>query len=157
MQQYWYLCVDRLCEPLLSDLRTLVGSEHVWTARGEPNPVIRIELAMPLSRVEPRIEEICRRHQIILFEVTNGAELPPDFTNEPVCTTLSASQAAQELLVHSKNGPRSSMLRTTFDGRVSRLYLALAALAGGMACYRLTVGRREKMAAQILDIGGRKP
>ncbi|MBU0511147.1 MAG: hypothetical protein KJ638_05525 [Chloroflexi bacterium] len=147
-----YLVLDHTPSPLLARLRAIANVRETQTMRGKPYPVVRLRLEPgTLPTVEPEIEKICRRHQVLLFEITRGREAPPDFSSHPKLVPLSASEAARELLHHFKGGPRSALLQQDFGSSATRLYLALAGLTAGMACYRLNVGRLEEMVEMIIN------
>ncbi len=138
----WYLLLDRVEAALLADLGALPGVQEVSVIRDAAYPALRLTLgAGELPALEPAIQAACRRHNVLLFEITAGPEAPPDFSGEPKLIPLPATEAAQALLRHLKGGPRSTLLHCEFRGSAARLYLALADLAARMACYRLRVGR----------------
>jgi len=146
----WYLLLERLEAGLLAGLRAAAGVQAVGVARGEPYPALRVELAPDAwPAVEPEIQAICRRHDVLLFEITRGPEDAPDFGVTPELIPIPPAEAARELLGHLKGGPRSALLHEEFGGSATRLYLALTELAAGMACYRLRVGRLTEMVEAI--------
>ena len=146
----WYLLPERVDDGLLASLRGVAGVLDLQVLRGEPHPVLRAVLAAGAwPGVEPAIQAACRRHDVLLFEITRGPEGPPDFEAAPELAPLAPSEAAQALVGHLKGGPRSALLSDEFGGSAARLYLALAGTAAGMACYRLRVGRLDEMVRLI--------
>jgi hypothetical protein len=140
----WYLVVDHTSEPLQVSLLALDGVGSVEVARGEPYPALRLKLAPgAMPAVEAEVEALCRGHGVLLFDMVQGREGPPDFAHASRLAPLTASEAARELLPHFKGGERSALFRDEFGGSAARLYLALAGLAAGMACHRLYVGRLD--------------
>jgi hypothetical protein len=147
----WYLLLDRLDDALLADLATAPGVHRLEVARGEPYPALRLDLApAALPAAEPAIASLCRLHRVLLFEITRGSAALPDFSAEPRLEPLSPADAGRELLGNLKGGSRSALLEHVFAGSAARLYLALAELVSGMACYRLTVGRLPAMIETIV-------
>jgi len=164
-----YLTLDRLDAALLADLRAIAGVDGVTTltplptgepvrvsgrGRGEEQwlPVVRLDVTAGAD-VEPAIEAVCARHGRLLLDAARGAEAaPPDFTRSPDLEPLAPAEGAWELLRRLRGGAHSALVQQVFDGRLPRLYLALAELAAGMACYRLTVGRLTEMVALIDEV-----
>jgi hypothetical protein len=146
----WYLLLDRLDDALLADLATAPGVRRLEVARREPYPALHLDLApAALSPAEPAIAGLCRRHGVLLFEITGGPAAPPDFSTAPRLEPLSPA-AGRELLGRLKGGSRSALLEHVFGGSTVRLYLALAGLAAQMVCYRLCVGQLEETVELIL-------
>ena len=142
-----YLVLDHIPNGLLAAIRDCAGVRHAEAMRRQPYPVVRLELApeaLPIV-VLHEIEGVCQRHDTLLFEFLRGYGNAPDFRGRPELLSLTASEAALELLRHYRNGPNAALLRQRFGGSVVRLYLHLAGLAAGMACFRLTVGRLTDM------------
>jgi hypothetical protein len=148
----WYLVLDRMDGSLLEELR---GLDDVWAAevaRSGPYPAVRVDLAAgALPTVESQVDSLCRRRGVLLFEMVQGRETPPDFSAAPRLELLSASEAAHELLHHLKGGPRSALLHEEFGGSAPQLYVALTRLTAGMACFRLQVGQLAEMVEAILS------
>jgi hypothetical protein len=155
-RQPWYAVVDRLPGGLLEGLRSLPAVRAVEVARPEPYPALRLELQAAPDGAERQVLAACRRHDVLLFDWVRGREAPPDFGREPRLEPLPASKAAHEMLHHLKGGPDSALVRQEFGGSASRLYLALAGAAAGMACYRLAVGRLEPMLDLIENVSRTK-
>jgi hypothetical protein len=151
----WYLLLDRLDDALLADLATAPGVRRLEVARREPYPALHLDLApAALSPAEPAIAGLCRRHGVLLFEITGGPAAPPDFSAAPRLEPLSPADAGRELLGHLKGGSRSALLEHVFGGSAARLYLALVRLANRMTCYRLRVGRLAAMIETIVATTG---
>jgi hypothetical protein len=149
----WYLMPDRLTVGLLAGLRGVTGVVDVQAIAGQRYPVLRATFAAGAwPGIEPELLAVCRRHDVLLFEITRGPEDPPDFEAAPELSPLAPSEAAQALLGNLKGGPRSALLCEEFGGSAARLYLALAALAAGMTCYRLRVGRLDEMVTAISGV-----
>lgn len=151
----WYLTLDRAGEELIYDLAALPGVRAACCERGEPYPVVRLDVApRALPAVEQDVEATCRRHGRLLFDFSQGRERPADFHGEPQLEPLLPSEAARELLAHLKGGRGSELLRQEFGGSAARLYVALASLLSRTDCFRLRVGRLESMVEAIQRVAG---
>ncbi len=144
------LVLDRVTAPFLAELAALPGVRAATVMRDGLCLVVAVDLAAGASRAfEPAVQAACRRHTLLLFDITDGPAAPPDFGAAPRLTRLSPAEATPGLLRHLKGGPSSALLAGRFGGRAARLYMALAALAGRMTCYRLDVGQLEASVALI--------
>lgn len=146
-----YVTVDRVSEPLLAELRTIPGISDVAVIGGQRLPVIRLS-SPRRSFVEPAIEDVCARHQTLIFDVAKEGERPPDFDASPHLESLPKAEATLELLRRLRGGSRSAILRHEFQGSTTRLYLALTKVAAKMACYRLFVGRLRETADLVCQV-----
>ncbi len=153
-----YVTVDRVNEPLLAELSAIPGISNVAAivprlrvTGGQRLPVIRLS-SPKRAFVEPAIEDICARHQTLIFDVAKGGERPPGFDAQPHLESLPKAEAALELLRRLRGGARSALLRHEFQGSATRLYLALSEVVAKMACYRLFVGQLREMADLVYQV-----
>ena len=140
-----YVTVDRVSEPLLTELSTIPGVNDVAVIGGQRLPVIRLSLPKR-AFLEPALEDICTRHQTLIFDVAKDGEHPPDFGTSPHLEPLPKAEATLELLRRLRGGARSAILQHEFQGSTIRLYLALSEVVAKMSCHRLFVGRLKEMA-----------
>ena len=140
-----YVTVDRVSEPLLAELSTIPGISDVSVIGGQGLPVVRLSL-QKRAFVEPAVQDICARHHTLIFDVAKEGEHPPDFGAPPRLEPLPKAEAVLELLRRLRGGARSAILKHEFQGRTTRLYLALGEVAAKMVCYRLFAGQLGEMA-----------
>jgi hypothetical protein len=146
------IVLDRVTEPFLADLTTLPWVRAATRLSVGLYPVVEIELAAGAGcAFEPAIQTLCRRHDLLLFDVADDRAAPPDFSLAPRLIRLAPAEATAGLLRHLKGGQASALLAGRFVGSAARLYMALATLLGRMTCYRLEVGQLAASVALILD------
>jgi hypothetical protein len=146
-----YVTVDRVSEPLLAELSTIPEVSSVAVINSQKLPVIRLS-SPRRAFVEPAVEDICARHQTLIFDVAKDGERPPDFDASPRLESLPKAEAVLELLRRLRGGARSAILRHEFQSSTARLYLALSEVVAKMACYRLFVGQLREMADLICQV-----
>ncbi|MBM3130344.1 MAG: hypothetical protein FJ009_17165 [Chloroflexi bacterium] len=140
------LTLDRLPAGLERDLGRLGKIDAVTRASPSGYATLLFQPSVGNRVSEEDIQRICASHATLLLDVDKASPLvPPDFTASPQLVSISPSIAALTILARLRGGERSALLQRTFGGSPARLYTALAAMIGGMKCYRLTVGRLEKM------------
>lgn len=141
-----FVVVDRHHTGLREDLRQIPGVRSVVDLDGVAYPTFLLELdGASLAATEPAVTAVCERHGVLLLEVVRGSRMAPSFRGEPECARLGASEAARLLLGRLRCSPRSRLVQEVYSGSASRLLLALSDLCARMTCYRLTVGRLERM------------
>jgi hypothetical protein len=141
-----YVVVDRSPAGLRRALLEIPGVREAILLEGTSYPSFYLDLSgASLAAVEPAIAAVCERHGALLLEVVRGSGTAPDFSGEPGCELLGTAEAARSLLGHLRCSPRSRMVAEVCGGSASRLLLVLSDLCEGMACYRLTVGRLDRM------------
>lgn len=146
-----YVTMDRVSEPLLAELSTIPEISGVAVINGQKLPVIRLS-SLKHAFVEPAVEDICYRHQTLIFDVAKDGERPPDFDASPHLESLPKAEATLELLRRLRGGSRSAVLAHEFQGSTTRLYLALSEVVAKMACYRLFVGQLREMADLVYQV-----
>jgi hypothetical protein len=146
-----YVTVDRVSEPLLAELSTIPRISEVAVIGGQRLPVIRLS-SPRRAFVEPAVEDICARHQTLIFDIAREGNHAPDFGASPRLESLPKAEAALELLRRLRGGARSAILRHEFQGSTTRLYLALSEVVAKTACYRLFVGRLKEMADLVCQV-----
>lgn len=141
--------LSRVDDELLGELRALTGVNSVSQIASRPFPTLRIVRS---QLVEPHIEEACRRRGVFIFELTKGHPATPCFQGQPRLQPLRKTEAARELLRHSRVGPASRLVREGYRGDLTRLFLDLLMLTERLDCYRLQVGRLSPMADLVCDL-----
>ena len=112
-------------------------------------PIIRFQVQSGYP-VLAKLEEICYAHNILVFDTIKGEQAKPDFTRRPALTPMPYSKAMFELLTRSRSGARSALLRKTFNGSVTKMYMALSEVVRETQCYELVVGRLDEMVDLIV-------
>jgi len=146
------LTLDRFTWPLMEALADLPDVRAAIILRDAPYPVVALDLATASAgQIEPAVQALCARYGVLLFDIAPGPAAAADFDRPPRLVPLSLDEATTGLLRHLKGGPSSALVTERFGGSAGRLYMALAARVGRMACYRLEVGRLEASVQLILD------
>lgn len=146
-----YVTMDRVSEPLLAELSTIPGISDVAVIGGQRLPVIKLSLPKR-AFIEPAVDDICTRHQTLIFDVAKEGSHPPDFGALPHLELLPKVEAVLELLRRLRGGARSAILKHEFQGSTTRLYLALSEVVAKMTCYRLFVGQLREMADLVCQV-----
>jgi len=146
-----YVTVDRVSESLLAELSAIPEVGGVTVFEAQRLPVIKLLLSRR-AVIEPAIEDVCVRHQVLIFDVAREGDHPPDFDASPHLESLPKAEATLELLRRLRGGMRSALLRHEFQGSATRLYLALSEVAAKTVCYRLLVGQLRDMADLICRV-----
>jgi len=146
-----YVTVDRASKPLLAELNTIPGISDMVVIGGQRLPVIKLSSPRRIF-IEPAVEEICHRHQTLIFDVAREGVYPPDFDTSPRLKPLLKTEAVLELLRRLRGGARSAILKHEFQGSTIRLYLALSEVVAKMSCHRLFVGRLKETADLVCQV-----
>lgn len=89
------------------------------------------------------------RRRVFLLSLMVEPPRQPDFDQTPQLTPLSKADTIQHLLAQFKGSHQSRVLTHALGGKTTRLYMELARMLKGVACYRLRVGRLEDTVALI--------
>ena len=111
-------------------------------------PIIRFRVQSGYP-VLAKLEEICYRHNVLIFDTAKGEHGQPDFSGTPRLTPMPYSRAMFELLTRLRTGARSALLTNQFKGSVTKMYLALADIVRKTKCYELVVGKLDDMIDMI--------
>lgn len=147
--------VDHADEALLAALERIQGISAVQVTHAPGYALLKIHAAHP-TQILPRIEVVCREHQVLIFEVTKRQPSRPTF-NAPVrLEAISPRQGVLELVRRFQGGHRSALLHNEFGGSSTRLFMELADWVSPAQCYQLDVGALPAM-ADALSALVRKP
>jgi len=152
-EQELSIFLDRLDSTLLSDI---MQNEDVSGLRVEADsgyPVLKIRAARPIY-VFSQIEELCKKHQILVVNAIKGVEVFPTFKLPAQLKPLSKNQAVVELLRRFQGGYKSEILQDEFKASSTRLFLELSNLVARADCHRLLVGPLNEEADLICDMVG---
>ena len=142
-----YLITSDVPEMMLAEMGKVDGVELVEVTGDTSEakfPIIRFRVQSGYP-VLAKLEEICYRYNVLIFDTVKGEHAQPDFTGPPQLTPMPYSRAMFELLTRARSGARSALLTNQFKGSVTKMYLALADIVRKTKCYELVVGRLDEM------------
>lgn len=131
------LC-DRMPLSLVDDLRSSGFGPFSLIQNGDGCPGFTCAGGLDIRQFE-EVERFCRMHGVAVVDVLESVG-PADFSQPPVLSAISSSQAALALMRHLQNGFRSRLLGDVLGGNPALLYALVARSLSGVACYRLRSG-----------------
>lgn len=145
--------VDRLDNKLLEDISDLEGISHIRRCVERGYPAFRFRAADRMGKLS-QIEVLCRKHRILILDISKRAERQPSFETPARLEPMSRSQAVMALLRRFQGGHKSALLQQEFGGSSTQLFMELAGLIGRAACYQLYVGPLQEMADLVCGLVG---
>jgi hypothetical protein len=149
----WEICfvLDRASAALIADVERLEGMHGLNLAVHEGRPVLRVWVRQSGQMLEA-LEGLLARHQVTVLDTIKRPYVEPRFDQPALLRPISQSEAARELLRRFLGGQHSALLHEELAGSASRMLLDVAAAIAGVACYRLSVGPLDEMAAHVCSI-----
>ena len=146
-----YLITSEVSDKMLSEMRAVDGVESTEVTGDTSEakfPIIRFRVQSGYP-VLAKLEEVCYKHNVLIFDSVKGEHAQPDFSGPPRLTPMPYSRAMFELLTRSRTGARSALLTNQFKGSVTKMYLSLADIVRKTKCYELVVGKLDDMIDMI--------
>jgi len=146
--EYLYIVINRITEELLSDIRSAEGVKDVSIYPYKKYPIIKL-LLNGKGPVLSHVEEVCQRHQVLIFDSSNGKEKKVDFSGIPKLERIPKSIASIELLKRLKG---VALLRDKHKSKITELIMNLGRFLEGVECFYLTPGRLKESADKICEL-----
>ncbi len=131
--------VDRADATLLDAIRALPGVTGLEASGPAAYPLLTVQASDRMPTLAA-IEALCQAQAVLILDVVKRAEQAADFSQPPLLTPLTPSEAAAGLLAHFQGGHHAALLQADFNGQATRLFLAVTRLVASAHCYRLRVG-----------------
>ena len=97
-----------------------------------------------------RIRKLLKKHERAVWNVHRTDEIRPDFSREPEMSPVSRHEAAFLLLADLKQGLPLEEASGSLSPMPGRLFMQACEVLEKTRCYRLTVGRLERMRDLVL-------
>jgi len=147
-----YITFSSVSEDFIHDIKMIHGIKEVKITTKDPFPCVKIVIKQH-ARIISKLEDLCSKYKVIIMNAQDPTK-SRDYENEnPQINEIPKSEAVILLLKNFWNGSiRSALLRQDYKGNISLLYLDLLEVVRSVKCYKLSIGKFDKMVGKILDI-----
>jgi hypothetical protein len=148
-----FIVINKYSDDLIQEIGKIEGIEDVRIHPYKKYPILKLALK-GRGFLRFQLEAACRKHDVLIYDSSDGREEKADFTQTPVLEKMTTSAAALKLLKELKGGFRAAVLHDVCGGNITKLYMKIIDFLGPVQCYVLTPGGLEARADRICELMG---